>query len=351
MSKVLSDGQYWGRLGLAYTIKVGYWLGRALIGDTKETLGSKTLGDIIRGNVTTWRTDAVSKRIVNGLLSVNLADGLSYAVHKQHLESLKKTREAQLETYKQLIQSGVTNKEDTYGYIVLDDSDNKKVWALDAGGSVVRESLILYYKDDNGKKQSVNIPKVTDDSNPVLSRDKQGNAESEPVTTAYVFFYDLSPEITMESSKNIILTPVQGRDYSRKELIAGGDMTFSIRGVVVSHNMYAYPKEDVARLLNIYQYGGIVEVSNILLGNYGVTRLLIKSLRFDRQDCKNIQPYTMQCVAVEPSESQALYDADLNVITKSNIQGYEDEGLGFVSQLQQLSGVNISLADMMGGVL
>ena len=60
-------------------------------------------------------------------------------------------------------------------------------------------------------------------------------------------------------------------------------MTFTIRGAAVSHNLYAYPKEDVARLLNIYQYGGIVEVNNMIFDNYGVKRLLIKSYRPSRK--------------------------------------------------------------------
>ena len=60
-----------------------------------------------------------------------------------------------------MMKNGVANKEKDYGYIELDDANNKKVWTLDAGGNVVRESLIMYYKGDDSKKQSITIPKMT----------------------------------------------------------------------------------------------------------------------------------------------------------------------------------------------
>ena len=354
MGKILSEGEFWTKLGIRYAIKVGYWAGRAIIGDAKETLAGKNLNDlsgITTRNVVTWRTETVAKRVVNGLMaSLNLSDALSYFVHRKQLENLKKIREEQADTYQQLIKDGVTAKENTFGFIELQDDSNKKVWALDAEGGVVRDALILYYVGDTSKKKAIKIPKVSEDSNSIkVARDSDGNAEKEDATTACVFFCDLSPEITMESSKNIIMTPVQGRNYTRKELIACGDMTFTIRGAAVSHNLYAYPKEDVARLLNIYQYGGIVEVNNMIFDNYGVKQMLIKSLHFDKQDCNNVQPYTMQCVAVEPAD--ALVEYNVNAVKKMDVADDGYDFLEVVNQLQKASGVNFNLSNLVGGIL
>lgn len=354
MSRILSDGEFWAELGIRYAIKVGYWTGRAIIGDAKETLAGKNLNDlggITTRNVVTWRTETVAKRIVNGLMaSLNLSDALSYFVHRKHLENLKKLREEQANTYQQLIKDGVTEKENTFGFIELKDDSNKKVWALDAEGGVVRDALILYYVGKESEKKSITIPKVSEDSNSIkVTRDDNGNAETDTANTACVFFCDLSPQITMESSKNIIMTPVQGRNYTRKELIANGDMTFTIRGAAVSHNLYAYPKEDVARLLNIYQYGGIVEVNNMIFDNYGVKRLLIKSLHLDNQDCNNVQPYTIQCVAVEPADASVEYN--VNAVKKMSVVDDGYSVLEVINQLQKASGVNFNLSNLVGGVI
>lgn len=346
MGRILSEGEYWKKLGIYYAYKIGYWAGRAVIGDAKENIARRK--EINKWeDVVTWRTEIVAKRVVNGLLSLNMGDTLSYFVHKKHLNNLKTLREAQKEAYTKLIEGGVTNKEKTYGYIELADDKNQKVWALDAEARVVRDSLILYYVGSKSEKKSIKIPKVSSDET-VATKDDSGKIEQEDANTAYVFFCDLSPEIIMESSKNLVLTPVQGRNYTRKELISCGDMIFTIRGSAVSHNLYAYPKEEVASLLNIYLYGGIVEVNNMVLDNYGVKRLLIKSLHFDNQEYNNIQPYTMQCIAVEPKDVKAEYSA----MTSMRSGAEYDNGnntLDIINKIQKLSGININISDLIGG--
>lgn len=355
MSRILSDGEFWEKIGIRYAIRAGYWEGRAIIGDTRETLSRiRTLGDLGRmvigeDSVTNWRTKIVTKRLTNALFNVSLTDALNFVAHRRHLENLKKLREEQADAYQQLIKDGVTEKDNTFGFIELQDDSHKKVWALDAEGGVVRDALILYYVGKESEKKSITIPKVSEDNNSIkVTRDDKGNAETETANTACVFFCDLSPQITMESSKNIIMTPVQGRNYTRKELIANGDMTFTIRGAAVSHNLYAYPKEDVARLLNIYQYGGIVEVNNMIFDNYGVKRLLIKSLHLDNQDCNNVQPYTIQCVAVEPADAAIEYN--VNAVKNG---GFKQEGLdefAMIYQFYKAAGLDFNLLDLVGGI-
>ena len=90
MSKILSDNEFFEKLTLAYTIKAGYLLGRAAIGDVAETL---------HGNSTEWRTELVLSRIAAGLLSVSAGDVLSYAIHRKQLEHLKEQRTKQAEDY------------------------------------------------------------------------------------------------------------------------------------------------------------------------------------------------------------------------------------------------------------
>lgn len=45
-----------------------------------------------------------------------------------------------------------------------------------------------------------------------------------------VTFVDLGPQVQVASRNNILLTQVQGRDYTRKEFISGGDLEITING-------------------------------------------------------------------------------------------------------------------------
>ncbi len=48
-----------------------------------------------------------------------------------------------------------------------------------------------------------------------------------------VTFVDLGPQVQVSSRNNILLTRVQGRDYTRKEYISGGDLEITIGSVQV----------------------------------------------------------------------------------------------------------------------
>lgn len=120
--------------------------------------------------------------------------------------------------------------------------------------------------------------------------------------TRTVFHIDLAPSVSMSSEKNVILTKVQGRDYSRKELVSGGDLVYSVQGDIVSDNPYAYPTEAVKRFMRIMQYQGIVNVNYITFGLLGVKKIIIQNFELKPPTCKNIQPYSFKCVAVEPDD-------------------------------------------------
>ncbi len=122
-------------------------------------------------------------------------------------------------------------------------------------------------------------------------------------STRTVFHIDLTPKVTMSSAKNVVLTQVQGRDFTRKELVSGGDLTYNVNGTIVSDEEGVYPAEAVKRFVKIMQYNGIVNVNYITFGLLGVTKIIIKDFSLGTPEYKNIQPYSFSCVAVEPDEA------------------------------------------------
>ena len=104
-------------------------------------------------------------------------------------------------------------------------------------GDVIKESLILYY-DAEESHQIEDIKYVN------------GKATKETYTSKTVCHIDLLPQISMNSTKNIVMTPVQGRDYTRKELVSGGDLQFTINGSIVSEENGIYPADAVKKFIH-----------------------------------------------------------------------------------------------------
>lgn len=125
-----------------------------------------------------------------------------------------------------------------------------------------------------------------------------------------VEFVDLGPRVQVSSKNNIVLTPVQGRDYTRKEFISGGDYEISIEGRITSKYPDVYPEAEVSKFLRLMQHKGVLECGNTILRQFRITRLIVLSYALGASDCRNVQPYTLQCVAVEPSEAIEVRTAE-----------------------------------------
>ena len=121
-----------------------------------------------------------------------------------------------------------------------------------------------------------------------------------------VTFVDLGPQIQIGSRNNILLTQVQGRDYTRKEYISGGDLEITINGKITSKYPDVYPEAEVSKFIKLVQYKGVVDCDNTVLRQFNISQLIIQGYTLHPTDCRNMQPYSLNCVAVEPSEAVEL---------------------------------------------
>lgn len=125
-----------------------------------------------------------------------------------------------------------------------------------------------------------------------------------------VQFVDLQPQVQVSTKNNIVLTTVQGRDYSRKEYISGGDLDITISGKITSKFPEIYPEAEVSKFLRLMQFKGVLNCDNTILRQFGITQLIVMSYNLNQSSCRNIQPYTLNCVAVEPAEAIEVKLAD-----------------------------------------
>ena len=123
------------------------------------------------------------------------------------------------------------------GSIILDIG--KELVARDRYGNKVTEALMLYYHSNKE----------------ITVQDKWNahgtDAAAPTYKTKTVCFYDTIAQATAKSAKNIVLTTVQGRDYTRKELVSGGDVSFSVSGKIVSHDDGVYPDNEVKKFIQV----------------------------------------------------------------------------------------------------
>jgi len=54
------------------------------------------------------------------------------------------------------------------------------------------------------------------------------------------------------------------------------------------------------------QYKGVIDCDNTILRQFNIEKLIVLNYSFSPADCRNIQAYTLTCVAVEPSEAIEL---------------------------------------------
>lgn len=206
--------------------------------------------------------------------------------------------------YSKLIENQMVLTDQGFGK-VSDPATGRTLFATDHYGTLLPEALMLYYEGEESLDAEQYFYKpITSKSSSVSY-----NAVTIPsFKTKLVLHIDRAPEIKIESSKNLVLTKVQGRDFTRKELVSGGDLTFSVSGSIQSDQSGVYPSLAVQKFIMNMQYGGILNVHHFMFKQLGVTRVLIQDWRLDTPECKNVQPYSFSCVAVEPDEEVVLQD-------------------------------------------
>lgn len=222
---------------------------------------------------------------------VQTASQLAYGMLRSYPRYLKYWEQKERDKYLQTkSQTSIANKTGQYYQLISEQQAvaKKKNYSDSIVGRVVQDYLELsigtegmYFDAESGK---------------IEPNSKYG----------LVTFVDLQPGVQVSSRNNIVLTTVQGRDYTRKEFVSGGDLEISISGKITSKYPDVYPEAEVSKFLKLMQYKGVIECDNTILRQFKVDKLIVLNYSFPASDCRNIQPYTLSCVAVEPSEAVEL---------------------------------------------
>ena len=217
------------------------------------------------------------------------------------------------------------------------------MYARDSWGHIVKEALMIYFEGEDD---------ITVTHNNGGNYSDNEEAGRDDYTTKTVLFFDCCPKINVSSGKNILMTQVQGRDFTRKELVSGGDLTFTVSGAIVSDvaaletsndgtiPRVKYPENDVKKFIQIMQHPGIINVNHYLFRQFNVTRIIIKDFSLRAPEYKNIQPYEFTCVAVEPDEAVIVKQDTIDRLNREIIASPMNKWYKFIldSKLGEIAG-------------
>lgn len=324
----------------------------------------------ILGNLTWTVTDAVTAQ-ASGML-INTIEGL-LADHQKFSHGLKfyYQYEAGGSIINVLARSAFGAAAQSLSDIAIEQYKkflgNKKQQEIEERASnLARQSIITNHHINDEKKygrMSVNRNKTANSSgntntqgNTVMALDPYGNICTDalmlgiplktPITVYQNIFdpsspsgwtrtsfqsdtlvwYDTVALVSVDSDKNLILTRVQGRDYSRKELVSNGDVSFSVSGTICSNYPDVYPEEEVQKFIQVMQYKGVVEVNNQVLDQWGISKMLIKDFHLSpREGYKSTQQYTFSAVGIQPDRETMVKEDAITIINQELVNTKTEE--------------------------
>lgn len=208
------------------------------------------------------------------------------------------------------------------GEIADNDAFDNRGISVRYRGAYANEALVMWIKNKTGEPVTYKVQTYWDKIKRLSNEEAaKSTALMEDTTISVpgdVAFWDFGALVEARSSNNIVLTRVQGRDYSRKELISGGDMGFTVRGRITSNYPDVYPYADVSRFVKLMQHRGVIQVYNLLFAQFNVSQILIRDFSLSQNEgFKNVQPYSFSCVAVEPDDDVEIVEDTINSISLS----------------------------------
>jgi len=138
--------------------------------------------------------------------------------------------------------------------------------------------------------------------------------------------------LTVNQTKNIVKTTIQGRNGTVKEYVSDGDYAIELKGIVSDPNNY-FPQEMIQNLIYICQISAEIPVISDYLSMFGIYNVVIETYHFPQEEGFNSQQeFTINMVSdnlinilnIEADQSQqgqpVLIDSNISENTVS--EGY-----------------------------
>lgn len=109
--------------------------------------------------------------------------------------------------------------------------------------------------------------------------------------------------VSVSQTKNIVTTPIQGRDGTVKEFINNGDSVVNIRGMFSFKGM-DWPREEVVLFKQYMKLGEPLKVTHDLLNKLDITELVVTDWNIPENTFVNLIPFTISCISEQVAEAK-----------------------------------------------
>lgn len=150
-----------------------------------------------------------------------------------------------------------------------------------------------------------------------------------PTLTSLAFQYEdkkielLECIVTVNQEKNIVTTPMQGRDGTIKEYISDGDYSISVDAAVCSYvvnqndnvdfeQSHAYPLEKLEDLIRFLKIKDTLAVQSDFLTLFGIKNIVVKTYGMVQETHSNRQSFNIQMLSDTPFEIKIKQDVAIN---------------------------------------
>lgn len=107
--------------------------------------------------------------------------------------------------------------------------------------------------------------------------------------------------------KNVVMTPIAGRDGTVKEYINRGDYEITIQGVISSPMANVFPKDDVTALRNLLDLPKSLAVSSSFLQIFSIHSIVVLHAKIAEQmGTRNEVAFFINAVSDEPIELREI---------------------------------------------
>jgi hypothetical protein len=104
--------------------------------------------------------------------------------------------------------------------------------------------------------------------------------------------------MTVDQTKNIVKTPIQGRNGTVKEYISDGDFMVSIQGVLISPYPLVFPKEDIDLFVKYCKLNEQLPVASFFLELFGITDIVIEHYKVgEKLGSRNEVPFQIDALS------------------------------------------------------
>lgn len=104
--------------------------------------------------------------------------------------------------------------------------------------------------------------------------------------------------MTVNQPRNIIKTPIQGRNGTVKEYISDGDFEINIKGVIISPYPMQYPKDDVQLFIELMGLPKQIPVASQFLQLFSVDSIVIESYNIaEKLGSRNEVPFEINAIS------------------------------------------------------